>query len=58
MLLPQQVSDVEEMIDEAWDNHDDAVKASDEETATYWKTQAFDLLSRLPENNVYLTTIQ
>lgn len=45
---------VDKLINEAWKNHDKALAAGLEGVAEAWKAEAFELLSRLPENEVYL----
>ena len=45
---------VDKLINEAWRNHDKALLAGQDRIAEAWKEEAFDLLSRLPENEVFL----
>lgn len=51
-------TEIRELIDIAWAEYDKAVERKDEETAEFFKYEAFELISRLPENMVLLKDLK
>jgi hypothetical protein len=49
---------IERTINRSWELHDEALKSGNTELARSYASQAFELLSVLPENEVYLSTKQ
>jgi galactose-1-phosphate uridylyltransferase len=49
------VGKIHQLVDEAWDKHDEA---STQEEKEMYKTAVMELLSKLPENEVHLSTPQ
>jgi len=51
-------TEIKALIDIAWTEYDLAIALNDSKAANIWKSEAFDLLSKLPENMVMLKDIQ
>lgn len=54
-IIRKQRKAIELDVNRLWELHDTAPTESE---ANYYATKAFELLERLPENQVYLTTRQ
>lgn len=58
MLLPQERQEIEKALNILWEMHDDAEKEGNSALANEVADKAFQLLARLPENTVTLSTKQ
>lgn len=48
---------IEKLVDEAWAEHDSASISQDLDGMRYWKEQAFELLEKLPTNEVFIKNL-
>lgn len=53
-MQPNQNVTIEDLINEAWARHDQAEEAGDIQEATRLKNLAFQLLEKLPQNQIHL----
>lgn len=56
MEREQMNAEIESIIDDLWELHDEAKSVGDIESADGYAAHAFQLLEKLPGNVVYLTT--
>ena len=59
-MFPQTVTreQITQALNQLWDLHDKAVEKDDKVLAEQYKSEAFRVLEMLPENSIYLKTVQ